>query len=108
MFVIIKLEWPPIFLQNVATTSRNDIVQAKEPEAYNEDQVNYPMEEDDNNIIVKDDGTNQLIKDLFTKMDDQDGDNDGIYDEPMIENPSKHFIKAQDKIFSLLHCCCRM
>ena len=52
------------------------------------------MEEDDNNNMVQDDGTNQLIQDLFARLDDQDGDNDGIYDEPMIEKESKPLYKG--------------
>ena len=66
MFVIIKLELPPNFLQNAPSSSRNDVVQAMEHEVNNEDQVNDLMEEDDNNNIVQDDGTNQLIQGLFT------------------------------------------
>ena len=61
---------------------------------YNEDQVNDPMEEDVNNNIVQVDGTNQLIQDLFTLSDDQDGDSDGIYDEPLIEKESKPLYKG--------------
>lgn len=57
LFVIIKSEWPPRFLQN-ATTSRNDVVHVEEHETYNEDQDNDCMEEDDNDNIVQDDRTN--------------------------------------------------
>jgi hypothetical protein len=68
LFVIIKLEFPSNFLQNIApSSSRNDVVQAEEHDQANEDlmeeddgtnQVNDPMEEDD--------GTNQMIQDLFS------------------------------------------
>ena len=54
----------------MSSNSRNDVVQAEEREVNNEDQVNDPMEKDDNNNIVQDDGTNQLIQDLFTLLDD--------------------------------------
>jgi hypothetical protein len=93
LFVIIKLELPPNFLQNAPSSSRNDVVQAEEHEANNEDQVNDPMEEDENNNIVQDDGTNQMIQDLFAQSD-EDGDNDGIYDEPLIEKENKRLYKG--------------
>jgi hypothetical protein len=87
LFVIIKLEFPSNFLQNNAPSiSRNDVVQAEEHhhDHANEDlmeeydgtnQVNDPMEEDD--------GTNQMIQDLFSQSD-EDGENVGIYDEPLL------------------------
>jgi hypothetical protein len=94
LFVIIKLEFPPNFLHNVApSSSRNDVVQVEEHEA-NEDlmeeddgtnQVNDPMEEDD--------GTNQMIQDLFAQSD-EDGDNDGIYDGPLLEKENKRLYKG--------------
>ena len=36
----------------------------------NEDEVNEPIEVDDNNNIVQDDGTNQMIQELFARQDD--------------------------------------
>jgi hypothetical protein len=92
MFVIIKLEFPSNFLQNIAPCiSINDVVQAKEHhhDQENEDfmeeydgrnQVNDPMEEDD--------GTNQMIQDLFPQLD-EDGKNAGIYNEPLLEKANK-------------------
>ena len=56
------------------------------------------MEEDENNNIVHDDGTNKLIQDLYTRRDDQDGDNDGIYDEPMIEKESNKRLKRKSSL----------
>lgn len=89
MFIIIKLEWPNRFLQNVPSSSRNDVVQDEEHQANNKDHVNDPMEENDNNNIVQDDGTNQLIQDLFAYLD-EDGDRiDGICDEPLVEKIDK-------------------
>ena len=55
----------------------------------NEDEDNEPMEVDDNNNIVQDDGTNQMIQELFTRKDDDGSDNDGIYDEPLMEKVDK-------------------
>ena len=43
-------------------------------------QVNDPMEEDD--------GTNQMLQDLFSQLD-EDGDSDGIYDEPLLKKTNK-------------------
>jgi len=43
-------------------------------------QVNDPMEEDH--------GTNQMIQDLFSQPD-EDGENAGIYDEPLLEKENK-------------------
>ena len=40
----------------------------------NEDQVNDPMEVDDNNNIVQDDGTNQMIQDLFSHQNEDQGE----------------------------------
>ena len=89
MFVIIKLDFPPNFLRNVApSSSRNYVVQVEE-HGENEDlmeeydgtnQVNDPMEEDD--------GTNQMIQDFFSQSD-EDGDSDGIYDESLLEKANK-------------------
>ena len=97
MFVIIKLEFPSNFPQNIAPSScRNDVVQAEEHDQANEDlmdeydetnQVNDPME--------KDDGTNQMIQDLFSRSD-EDGDSDGIYDEPLRKGKKNNFMKAQE------------
>jgi hypothetical protein len=95
LFVIIKLEFPSNFPQNIApSSSRNDVVQAEEHDQANEDlmeeddgtnQVNDPMEEDD--------GTNQMIQDLFSQPD-EDGDNDGIYDEPLLEKENKRLYEG--------------
>ena len=69
LFVIIKLEFPSNFPQNITpSNSRNDVVQAEE----HHDQANEDlMEEDDgtnqvNDPMVEDDGTNQMIQDLFS------------------------------------------
>ena len=48
-------------MHKAPSSSRNDVVQDEELETDNEDQVNDPMEVDDNNNIVQDDGTNQMI-----------------------------------------------
>ena len=97
MFVIINLELPSNFPQNIAPSiSRNGVVQAKEHhhDQENEDlmeeddgtkQVNYPMEEDD--------GTNQMIQDLFWQLD-EDGENAGIYDEPLLEKTNKQLYEG--------------
>jgi hypothetical protein len=92
LFVIIKLEFPSNFLQNIAPSiSRNDVVQAEE---HHHDQANENlMEEDDgtnqvNDPMEEDDGTNQMIQDLFSQPD-EDGENAGIYDEPLLEKANK-------------------
>jgi hypothetical protein len=59
----------------------------------NEDQVNDIMEEYENNNIVQDDGTNKMIQDLFSQSN-EDGDNDGIYDEPLIEKENKRLYRG--------------
>jgi hypothetical protein len=56
-------------------------------------QVNDPMEEDDgtnpvNDLMEEDVGTNKMIQDLFAQLN-EDGDNDGIYDEPLLEKENK-------------------
>jgi antirestriction protein len=91
LFVIIKLELPSNFLQNIAPSSTiiNDVVQAEEHDQANEDL----MEEDDGRNQVNDpmeeyDGTNQMIQDLFSQLN-EDGDSDGIYDEPLLEKANK-------------------
>ena len=57
LFVIIKLELPSNFPQNIAPSiSRHDVVQAKE---HHHDQANEDLMEED-------DGTNQMIQDLFS------------------------------------------
>jgi hypothetical protein len=83
-------------MHKAASSSRNDVViQDEELEADNEDQVNDPMEVDDNNNIVQYDGTNQMIQDLFSHPDEDHGDNsDGIYDEPLIEKENKRLYKG--------------
>ena len=53
MFVIIKSDWPPRFMQNATSSSRND-VQDEEHGVNIQDQVNDPMEEDENNNIFQD------------------------------------------------------
>jgi hypothetical protein len=87
LFVIIKLELPSKFPQNIAPSiSRNDVVQAEE---HHHDQSNEDLMEEDygtnqvNDPIEEDDGTNQMIQDLFSHPD-EDGENVGIYDEPLI------------------------
>jgi hypothetical protein len=95
LFVIIKLDFPSNFPQNIApSSSRNDVVQDEEHDQENEDlmeeddgtnQVNDPMEEDD--------GTNQMIQYLFFQPD-EDGDSDGIYDEPLLEKENKRLYEG--------------
>jgi hypothetical protein len=95
LFVIIKLDFPPNVLQKTPSSTINDVVQDEKLEADNEDQVNDPMEVDDNNHIVQDDGTNQIIQDLFDRPDEDHRDNsDGIYDEPLIEKANKRLYKG--------------
>jgi hypothetical protein len=68
LFVIIKLEFPSNFLQNIApSSSRNNVVQDEEHDQENED------------LMEEDDGINQMIQDLFSHPD-ENGDSDGIYD----------------------------
>jgi hypothetical protein len=79
LFVIIKLELPSNFQQNIAPSiSRNDVVQVEE---HHHDQANEDLMEED-------DGTNQMIQDLFSQPD-EDGENVGIYDEPLLEKENK-------------------
>jgi hypothetical protein len=74
-------ELPPNFLQNVApSSSRNDVVQVEEHE-----------ENDD--LMEEDDGTNQMIQDFFSHSD-EDVDNDGIYDGPLLEKEDKRLYKG--------------
>jgi hypothetical protein len=57
-----------------------------------EDQVNDPMEEDDDaNNIVEEDGTNILIQETFNNdgMDDDDDQLDGVFDIPILEKASQ-------------------
>jgi hypothetical protein len=62
LFVIIKLDLSPNFLQNIApSSSRNDVDQENE------------------DLMEENDGTNQIIQGLFAQTD-EDGDSDGIYD----------------------------
>jgi hypothetical protein len=96
IFVIIKLELPSNFPHNIAPSiSRNDVVQAKE---HHHDQANEDlMEEDDgtnkvNDPMEEDDGTNQMIQDLFSP--DEDGENAGIYDEPLLEKANKRLYEG--------------
>ena len=65
------------------------------------------MEEDDgtnqfNDPMEEDDGKNQMIQYLFLQPD-EDGDNVGIYDEPLLERKINDFMKDHEKIFFLLH-----
>jgi hypothetical protein len=97
LFVIIKLELPSNFPQNIAPSiSRNDVVQAEE---HHHDQANEDlMEEDDgtnqvNDPMEEDDGTNQMIQDLFSQPD-EDGENVGIYDEPLLEKANKRLYEG--------------
>jgi hypothetical protein len=79
LFVIIKLELPSNFPQNIALSiSRNDVLQTEE---HHHDQANE-------DLIEEDDGTNQMIQDLFSQPD-EDGENDGINDEPLLEKENK-------------------
>jgi hypothetical protein len=97
LFVIIKLELPSNFPQNIAPSiSRNDVVQAEE---HHHDQENEDLkEEDDGTNQVNDpmeeyDGTNQMIQDLFPQPD-EDGENVGIYDEPLLEKENKRIYEG--------------
>ena len=47
------------------------------------------------NLIIpeEDDGTNQMIQDFFSHSD-KDGDTNGIYDEPILENENKRFYEG--------------
>jgi hypothetical protein len=75
---IIKLNFPSNFPQNIAPSiSRNDVVQDEE----HHDQENKDLMEED-------DGTNQMIQDFFSQSD-EDGDNVGIYDEPLLQKENK-------------------
>jgi hypothetical protein len=48
------------------------------------------MEEDDNNNnIVEDDGTNELIKDLFARSDEDDDEDIGDLDIPLLEKAGR-------------------
>jgi hypothetical protein len=90
-------------MHKAPSSRRNDVVvHDGELEANNEDQVNDPMEVDENNNIVQYDGTNQMIQDLFGHPDEDHGDNsDGIYDEPMIEKANKQLYKgSRSNLFS--------
>jgi hypothetical protein len=51
-----------------------------------EDQVNDPMEEyDNNNNIVEDDWTDELIQDSFSRLDEDDDEDIGDLDVPLLE-----------------------
>jgi hypothetical protein len=57
-----------------------------------EDQVNDPMEEDDDaNNTVEEDGTNILIQETFNNvgMDDDDDQLDGVFDIPVLEKATQ-------------------
>jgi hypothetical protein len=67
-------------------------VHVQEHGANIEDQVNDPMEEDDDaNNIVEEDGTNILIQETFNNvgMDDDDDQLDGVFDIPVLEKESQ-------------------
>ena len=74
-------------LENVTSSSRNDVVQAKVHGANIEDQVNDPMEEDDHaNNTIEDDGTNTLIQDTFSAgMDDDHDEFNDVHDISLLE-----------------------
>jgi hypothetical protein len=74
LFVIIKLDLPPNFLQKAPSNRRNDVVQDEEHETNNKDQINDFVEVDNNNNIVQDDGTNQIIQGLFGHPNEDHGD----------------------------------
>jgi hypothetical protein len=38
-------------------------------------------------------GTNQMMQDFFSQMD-EDGENDGIYDEPLLEKENKRLYEG--------------
>jgi hypothetical protein len=48
-------------------------------------QINDPMEEDDQ--------TNQMIQDFFSQPN-EDGNSDGIYDEPLLEKENKRLYEG--------------
>jgi hypothetical protein len=72
----------------VPSSSRDDVVQAEEHGVNIEDQVNDPMEEDDNNNVVQDDGTNELIQYLFTRLDEDEDIDDINFDVPLLDKES--------------------
>ena len=43
--------------------------------------------------MEEDDGKNQMIQDLFSQLD-EDGENDGIYDEPLLEKANKQLYEG--------------
>ena len=93
---IIKLDFPSNFPQTIAPSiSRNDVVQVEE----HHDQENEDLiEKDDgtnqvNDRMEEDDGTNQMMQDLFSQPN-EDGDNAGIYDEPILEKENKCLYKG--------------
>jgi hypothetical protein len=97
LFVIIKLELSSNFPRNIAPSiSRNDVVQAEE---HHHDQANEDlMEEDDgtnqvNDPMEEDDGTTQMIQYLFSHSN-EDGENVGIYDEPLLEKANKRLYEG--------------
>jgi hypothetical protein len=97
LFVIIKLEFPSNFPQNIAPSiSGNDVVQAKE---HHHDQSNEDlMEEYDgtnkvNDPMEEDDWKNKMIQDLYSHPD-EDGENVGIYDEPLLEKANKRLYEG--------------
>ena len=51
------------------------------------------MKVDDDHNIVEYDGTIKMIQDLFNRLD-EDGDSDGIYDEPLMEKTNKLLCKG--------------
>ena len=72
--------------KDVPSSSRYNVVQV-EHGVNIEDQVNDPMEEDDNNKKIEDEGTNRLIHDTFARTE-QDKFHD-IHDVPLLDKVSK-------------------
>jgi hypothetical protein len=73
-----------------------------------EDQVNDPMEEDDDaNNTVEEDGTNILIQETFNNvgMDDDDTNLMVFLIYLYLRRKVNLFMKAPKQVFSLLYCC---
>jgi hypothetical protein len=71
-------------LQNIAPSiSRNDVVQDEE----------HHHDRENEDLMEEDDGTNQMIQDLFLQPD-EDGENTGIYDEPLLEKANKRLYEG--------------
>jgi hypothetical protein len=91
------------------STRRNDVVLqgAEEFGVSNiEDQVNDPMEEDDNNKnIFEYNGTNELIQDLFAQPDEDDDEEIGDLDVPLLEKAKNPLYEGSKEKLFLLHYC---